>query len=89
MCVLVLCLPLAGVDHSLVHWLPVSDPGLFSCVSGWEGGQRDVCDLCWCSVVGSGKQHHIVWTAMLACVMGGSKFTSNRKNQKNDYHTLE
>lgn len=63
-----LCLPLAGVDHSLVHWLPVSDPGLFPCVPGWEGGQRDVCNLCWCSLVGSGKQHHIVWTAMFSCV---------------------
>lgn len=64
--VFVLCLPFAGVDHSLVHWLPVPDPGLFPCVSGREGGKRDVCDLCWCSVVGSGKQHHIVWTAMVS-----------------------
>lgn len=45
----------AGAHHSLVYWLSVPHLGLFLGLFCGKGVKWRVWDLCWCSLVGTGK----------------------------------
>lgn len=45
----------AGTHHSMVHRLSVSHPGVIPGVLCGKGVKWGVWDLCWCTVVGTGK----------------------------------
>ncbi len=44
-----------GAHHSMVHWLPVSHPGFIPGLLCGKGVKWWIWDLCWCSLVGTGK----------------------------------
>lgn len=58
-----------GAHHSMVHRLPLSHPGFIPCLFCGKGVKWWVWDLCWCSLVGTGKtklkKHNKTWVVSI------------------------